>query len=56
MQISKLTRRNFVALSAAAGAVAALPSSAFALNDAQAKALIDKTPEWQDVLGGKPKA
>lgn len=21
-----------------------------------AKALIDKTPEWQDVLGGKPKA
>lgn len=42
MQISKLTRRNFVALSAAAGAVATLPSSAFALNDAQAKALIDK--------------
>ena len=42
MLISKLTRRNFVTLSAAAGAVAALPSSVFALNDAQAKALIDK--------------
>ncbi|MCP4206734.1 MAG: ABC transporter substrate-binding protein [Shimia sp.] len=42
MPISKLSRRNFVALFAAAGAAATLPSSAFALNDAQAKALIDK--------------
>lgn len=42
MPISSLSRRKFMVLSSTALASAALAPSAFALNDAQAKALIDK--------------
>ena len=40
--ISELTRRSFIASTGAATLAVALPNAAFALNDAQAKALIDK--------------
>ncbi len=42
MLISKISRRSFFLLSAAAGITAATSGTALALNDAQAKALIDK--------------
>ncbi len=42
MPISDFTRRGFLSAASAAAVSAALPSAAFALNDAQARALIDR--------------
>lgn len=42
MQIFDLNRRHFLSAATAASLIAALPTSALALNDAQAKALIDR--------------